>query len=151
MIDHVWSVVCSRSATDRETNNVSLFEVIEQLNVLGPLPDPVARVALPIPFEIISLWSRAEPGEAEESRGGVRLLAPNSTVLFAQEFPINLMENPRMRTQMRSVAFPVLGAGRYTINVEIQRAAENWEPVARIPVQLDSIAQAPAQGATPGN
>jgi hypothetical protein len=151
MIDHVWSVVCSRSATDRETNNLSLFEVIEQLNVLGPLPDPVARVALPIPFEIVSLWSRSQPGEAEESRGRVRLLAPNGTEVFAQEFPVNLMENPRMRTQMRSVGFPVLGTGRYTFAVEIQRAADNWESVARIPVQLESIAQAPAQAAAPGN
>ncbi len=151
MIDHVWSVVCSRSATDRETNNLSLFEVIEQLNVLGPLPDPATKVALPIPFEIVSLWSRAQPGEAEESRGRVRLLAPNGNEVFAQEFPINLMENPRMRTQMRSVGFPVLGTGRYTFTVEIQRAAETWESVARIPVQLESIAQTPAQSAAPGS
>jgi hypothetical protein len=150
MIDHVWSVVCSRASTDRETNNLNLFDVIEQVNVLGPLPDPGAKVALPIPFEIVSLWSRRQPAEAEESRGRVKLLAPNGTEVFAQEFPVSLMENPRMRTQMRSVGFPMSGTGRYTFTVEIQRAGGDWESVARIPVQLESIAQAPTQGAATG-
>src|SRR6266436_4257430 len=109
MIDHVWSVVCSRSATDRETNNISLFEVIEQLNVLGPLPDPAARAAAPIPFEIVSLWARSQPAEAEESTGRLTLIAPNGNEAYAQTFPVNLTENLRMRTQMRSMGFPLLG------------------------------------------
>lgn len=148
MIDHVWSVVCTRSATDRETNNISLFEVIEQLNVLGPLPEG-ANVGLPISFELVSLWSRAQPAEAEESTARFTLIAPNGVEIHGQEFAVNLTENIRMRTQLRSVGFPVRGAGRYTFKVEIRRAGENWEMVARIPVQLESIAQAPAQANVP--
>lgn len=149
MIDHVWSVVCSRSATDRETNNVSLFEVIEQLNVLGPLPDG-ANVALPISYELVSLWSRADPAEPEESTARLTLIAPNDTEIHVQEFAINLTGNVRMRTQLRSLGFPVRGAGRYTFKVEIRRLDDHWDTVARIPVQLDSIAQAPAQANAPG-
>jgi hypothetical protein len=151
MIDHVWSVVCGRSSTDRETNNISLFDVIEQLNVLGPLPEPAARVALPIPFEVVSLWSRSNPDLAIESRGRVKMIAPNGDQAFVQEFPINLNENPRMRTQLRSVGFPLLGTGRYIFTVEILRAGDIWETVARIPVRLDSVAQAAADGVVPGN
>ncbi len=36
MIEHVWSVVCAKTATDRQTNTISLFEVIEQINANFP-------------------------------------------------------------------------------------------------------------------
>jgi hypothetical protein len=149
MINHVWSVVCGRSSTDRETNNLSLFDVIEQLNVLGPLPDAGAGAAIPVPFELVSLWSRAQAAEGEESTGRAKLIAPSGAEAFVQEFPINLTANQRMRTQLRSIGFPLLGVGRYTFTVEIRRADQVWETVARIPVQLESVAQPPAPAGDP--
>lgn len=86
MIDHVWSILCGKSTTDRETNNLSLFEVIEQINVLGPLPEPAAKMALPMPFELVSLWCRANPGEPEESTARIKLLAPNNAETLTQSF-----------------------------------------------------------------
>jgi hypothetical protein len=90
MIDHVWTVVCSRSATDRESNNLSLFDVLEQINLLGPLPDPGARVALPLQYEVISLWTRANPDDAEESTSRIRLMSPNGTEAFRRDFAVSL-------------------------------------------------------------
>jgi hypothetical protein len=145
MINHVWSVVCNRSATDRETNNISLFEVLEQLNVLGPLPDPNANIAIPVQYEVVSLWIRENPAELEESKGRIILVAPNGAEVYTQEFPVDLTENDRMRSQVRAVGLPVRGAGRYLFKVEIQREANSWETVARIPVQLESVAQTPAE------
>jgi hypothetical protein len=151
MIEHIWSVLCARSATDRETNNLSLFEILEQVNILGPLPDPGANAAFPMQYEVVSLWARANSAEAEESRGRIKLIAPSGAQVFAQEFPVNLSENLRMRTQLRSMGFPLLGPGRYRFEVEIQRANENWETVARIPLQVESIAQAPGETTAPGS
>ena len=31
MIEHIWSVLCSRSVIDSETNNVSIQDVIEHI------------------------------------------------------------------------------------------------------------------------
>ncbi len=151
MIDHVWSVVCSRSTTDRETNNISLFEVLEQLNMLGPIPDPNAHVALPVQYEVVSLWVRANAADAEESAGRIVLTAPDGIEIYSQEFPVNLTQHDRMRTQARSFGFPVHGAGRYLFKIEIRRAGNNWETVARIPIRLESIAQAPAEANPPEN
>jgi hypothetical protein len=151
MIQHVWSVLCSRSSTDRETNNLSLFEIIEQLNVLGPLPDLGAKVAIPVQLEIVSLWSRSQSGEAEESRGRLTLLSPSGLEAFTREFVVNLVEHDRMRTQLRLMGLPLFGTGRYTFTVEIQRANEQWEVVARIPLQLESIAQPRPQGVALGS
>ena len=140
MIDHVWSVICSRSSTDKETNNLSLFDIIEQLNVLGPLPDAGAKNAVPVAYEIVSLWARSG-AEPEESTGRVRLVGPNGAEAFTQEFPVNLTGHARMRTQLRTVGFPILGSGRYVFFIEIRRPNDNWESVARIPVQLESVAE----------
>ena len=105
MIDHIWSLLCGKSSTDRETNNLSLFDVIEQINLLGPVPEPGQQTLLPMPFELISLWSRSDPTHAEESTARIKLLAPNSVELLTQEFPINLNPVIRLRTQMKSLAF----------------------------------------------
>lgn len=151
MIDHVWTVICSRSSIDSETKNVSLFNVIEQVNVLGPLPDPAEKAAAPIAFEAVTLWTRSNLAEAEESRGRLKLISPNGTEALTQEFAVNLTEHVRLRTQLRSMGFPLLGAGRYIFTIEIQRANNTWETVARVPVQLDSIAQAAPEANAPGH
>jgi hypothetical protein len=147
MIEHVWSVLCGRAVTDRETNNMSLLEVIEQVNLLGPMPEPGQRVALPIPFEVVSLWSRGNPNEREESTGRIKIIAPNNAEVLAHEFSINLIEHARVRTQMRSVGIPLAGVGRYVFSIEIKRPNEIWETVAKIPLQVESMAQAPVAAA----
>ena len=118
--------------------------------MLGPLPDAAARTALPIQFEIVSLWARANAGEAEVSTGRITLIAPGGAEALSHVFPVNLSENIRMRTQMRSVGFPMLGAGRYEFRIELQRADGIWDRVARVPIQVESIAQPPVETATPG-
>jgi len=144
MIEHVWSIICGRSSTDRETNNLSIFDVIEQINVLGPLPDASAHGAIPIQYEVLSLWSRSQPAEQEESTGRISLLSPTGTEVFTQSFPVSLQQHERIRTQMKSMGFPILGAGRYVFLIEILRANDHWDTVARLPVQLVSTAPAPA-------
>jgi hypothetical protein len=143
MIDHIWRVVCAKSSTDRETNNLSLFDVLEQVNVLGPVPEPGQQAALPMPYELVSLWARSNPAQPEESTARIKLLGPNSATLLTQDFQINLNPFVRVRTQMRALAFPLSGQGRYVFVVEIRRTEENWEVVAKIPVQLETVAQFP--------
>jgi hypothetical protein len=60
MIDHVWTILCSRAVIDRDTNNMSLLEVIEQLT-LGDASPPVEGEGLaPIQLELVTLWTRRE-------------------------------------------------------------------------------------------
>lgn len=140
MIYHVWSVLCSRSSTDKETNNVSLFDVIEQLNVLAPDPIPDGA-GIPIQSELVTLWSRENPEEPGRTGGRVRLLSPNASVAFAQEFDINLLEHHRVRTQLRMNGFPLRGFGRYLLVVEQRQGEDAWREVARIPIQLERLTQ----------
>jgi hypothetical protein len=157
MIEHVWSVVCGRATTDRESNNISLVDVFEQLNLLGPVPGPAPiavegeapkQPAVPLQFELVSLWIRQNPDEEEESVGRIRFVSPQNQDLIAHEFPVNLVHNPRMRTQLKSSAIPLAGPGRYRFVVEIRRAGA-WDTVARIPLLVQSMAQVQADPVQP--
>jgi hypothetical protein len=141
MINHVWSVFCSRSSTDRETNNISLFGVIEQISVLAPDPLPPGVGGVPMESELVSLWSRENLDQPERAGGRARLLAPDGNVAFSQEFDINLMEHARMRTQLRLNGFPLQGFGLYSLLVEQRQADETWKQVALIPVQVVRLTQ----------
>lgn len=147
MIEHIWSVVCGRSSTDRDSGNISLFDVVEQVNVLGPLPDPATRPAIPVQYEVVSLWARQQLDQPEEGLARVRLVGPNGVELFGQGFVVNLTQHVRMRTQLRSAALPVVGTGIYTFHTDIQRADQQWETVSHIPIQLVTMAQPPAPAA----
>ncbi len=133
MIDHVWSVLCRRSSIDRETNNISLFDVVEQLQLFegSEVPSSVAG-----PFEIVSLWTRsAEPtrGEAQISLRGPsgRLLIPP----LLQE--IDLREARRLRARQRLSLIPIEGSGVHVFSIERRlHGRERWDEVATIPVDV---------------
>ena len=64
-IDHikcVWGLLCSLSSIDQKTNNISLFNIIEQLNL--PLAyfeqqkKEKRSLILPMPYEVILYWRR---------------------------------------------------------------------------------------------
>lgn len=140
MIDHIWSVLCSRSTIDTESNNVSLFNVIEQINPVG-LPEG-ARGLLPMEVEIVSLWVRDDvPG-----RGFTRVVieTPSSSVEPSAEGMIDLSSETikRFRTRQRLLGVPFEGHGQYWFRVEFRtEEATEWITVARIPVEMAHVVE----------
>ena len=58
MIDHIWTVICSRAVIDQRSRNVSIQSVVEQLNINAvPEPDFVLNIKL----EAVSFWVRTDP------------------------------------------------------------------------------------------
>ena len=53
----MWALACRLSSVDQQKNNVSLFEIVDQLNlpaeVFGEVP-----TAISLPHEIVSQWRR---------------------------------------------------------------------------------------------
>src|SRR3989338_5214550 len=68
MINHLWSIACSRTSVDRESNNISLFEVLEQLTLSGGPIQPGKKGVVPILFEIVSLWTKEHENETIKGR-----------------------------------------------------------------------------------
>jgi hypothetical protein len=142
VIRHVWTILCSRASIDTETNNVSLFDVIEQLNIMGPLAEERGQVAFP--HEIVSLWSRESLEEAGTAESRYTIVAPSGWTTNGPPIQVDLTRTVRLRVRGRPAAFPVEGPGLYWVVVEARensRAA--WAEVVRIPIEV-TIQVAPA-------
>ena len=140
MIEHVWSVLCSRSTIDSESNNVSIYNVIEQLNLAGL--GGQGPGLLPMELEVVSLWIADEIPIRGFTR--LRLHMPTSVGEPSNEGMIDLTQPgiSRFRTRQRMVGLQFEGYGLYWWHVEYRAdGTDAWETVARLPLEIK-----PAEG-----
>lgn len=142
MIEHIWTVLCSLVITSRETNNVSLIDVTEELRLeLGTEGGKKStdQSVIPLPFRLVlaSLWSRIEDKKPTVGTGKDILLTPSGRILGEQEFRIDLSNGTRMRTMRRliNLPIPVEESGKYRFRTELlDDETKTWKPVSNIPV-----------------
>jgi hypothetical protein len=136
MIDHVWTVVCSRSVIDRDSNNVSLQNVIEQLRIKA---ESASEGVCPLPLHVVTLWARSDL--EIPARGYMRLtfLSPSSEALIGPlETAIDLIDYRRHRTRAGFEGLPLREPGRYVFLVELRvEDKDEWQRVAAIPLEID--------------
>mgnify|MGYP001026944367 CR=1 FL=1 len=138
MIAHVWTVVCRQSVIDRDSNNVSLLNVLEQITLHGEAEaDADERALVPIGMEVVTLWSRSD---YDVPAGGVQkltLLSPSGEVLASGEQHTDLSKHRRFRNRARFRGLPLAGPGRYVFRVE-QRETDDaeWHHVTDVPLEV---------------
>ncbi|MEA3344807.1 MAG: hypothetical protein U9Q78_00935 [Chloroflexota bacterium] len=136
MIDHVWTVVCSRSVIDRDSNNVCLLNVLEQITV-GGKPTAEDVEAIPIEMEVVSLWARSDLDVPTGGAERLTLVSPSGEVLFSGESEIDLSAHRRFRNRARFRGLPIREEGRYVFRVESQADDEvGWHHAADIPLEV---------------
>jgi hypothetical protein len=136
---HIWSVLCAKSSTDRETNNISLFEVIEQINVQIP-PGVGDPGVIAISLELVTLWRRQDAETAERATARLVHLEADGSEANSAEFSVDLTRHRRMRTISKIGGLPVRRPGTHVLKVELQRNDNGWDPVAWIPVEVNVTA-----------
>lgn len=143
MIRHVWSVLCSQSVTDQQTNNISLFNVIEQIEatLAKSIPQGVLPPA-PLPLELVSLWERVEADDQTVGTAVVDVLDASGNRIGGREMGIDVTAHRRCRTRLILTGIPITGSGRYTVQVAQRSDDEGQNLVAEIP--LDVTLHAPA-------
>lgn len=151
MIRHVWSVICGKSAIDRETNNISLFEVIERIEFTftgsGEFPP-----GAPFNLELVTLWARQDPNTPAEAQMRVRLLAPDGRELSAlPPFRLDLLTASRMRQRTRIQGILLAGSGWYDLEVAYRVTnGGDWIVATRVPLEIvlvQRVEQAPQANA----
>ncbi len=132
MIDHVWSVLCKNTVTDRESNNISIHGVLEQLTITGPKGEGV----LPIEAELVTLWSRSKLDQPERTRSRSRLVDPDGAQIGKDVvYDLDLTTYTRFRNRIVMSGFPVKAAGKYEFCVDIERDGQ-WIQVAKVPLEI---------------
>ncbi len=132
--------VCSGSAVDQQSNNVSLFNLVEQVNVPPNAPAPPRGL---IPLEIHAYWRLLpdEVGEEFETRfvmeATTGLETPSPTFRHRPSVA-------RFRTRVMGVPFPPV-LGSYTLHVDWRSSeAHEWQRTsASWPMNLRELERRP--------
>lgn len=123
----IWSVLCRSSSTDTESNNVSLFNVVEQLGV----PAAADGNVVPIDFELVSLFQRDDPTEPQIEDAELTIRDPSGTVIGTFNLVADMNNTLRSRVRLTSRAFRVSGEGIYWFEMTV-----NGESAAKVPLSI---------------
>jgi hypothetical protein len=137
MIDHVWTVLCSRAVIDRDSNNVSLENVIERVTIEG---QPEADAALPLPLDVMTLWTRTAPDQPCQGRMRFECLFPSGAKFGEFTGVVNLQKTGNYRSKVHLPSLPLAETGRYLFVVYLQQPdTTDWRQVASIPLNVVSV------------
>ena len=135
---HIWTVICSNSVIDKDTNNVSLFDVLEQIQLDMVVTPEDAVAVLPFPLNIVSLWSREQPDNPTQVHAKDRVLSPTGQILFEGEYDIDISEYQRTRYKRRLFGLQVPESGEYNLVTQFKASKRStWREVCRIPLQIE--------------
>ena len=132
MIDHVWSILCSNTVTDKESNNISLHNVVESLEIFAA---PQESQLLPIHLEFVTLWIRRDPEVSVKGNSRVSLVSPSGKTVTSNELAIDLSKAERTRNRFIYDSLPMEESGRHHFVVELQVDGD-WQQVASIPLAV---------------
>jgi len=142
LIEHIWTVLCSNVITSRETNNVSLIEVTEELKLESTKRSDkeitdLSIIPLPVRLVLASLWSRMEDDKPIVGTGRDIMLTPSGKTLGEHKFKIDLSNHIRMRTMRNliNLPIPVKESGKYRFLTELlDDESGTWKAVSSIPL-----------------
>ena len=137
MIQHIWTIPCRVSITDRETNNISMIEVLEEITLPTALEQQPDSQLVPAIFDVITLWGRQNDETPESGFGRFQLVSPSGEALMTYEYDVDLQVHQRRRILGRLIGFPLVPAGKYRFQVERRHDRDAvWEIVATIPIAI---------------
>ena len=149
MIEHIWTVLCQKSIIDSATNNITLFEVLEELRVeIYPLPSESALI--PVQMQLVSFLTRSIDNLPCRGEVRFRLLDPSGSITVDRNYPVDLTTSERLRLRVSVPSLRIRESGRYQYNVQVRQDGQtDWEEVAKIPLTLNLVPEHPRSDATP--
>ena len=147
-VKHIWSVLCHRSVGDSGSNNVSLFDVFEQISItLKPVGDnklaklPEEPKAFPHDYVLVSLWSREKNASLVgdlKAEVRVELNDPTGKKINEFDFPAVIPANTkRLRSNTGIGNLFVTTPGIYWFNVKVKNSDQkDYQLVAELPLEV---------------
>jgi hypothetical protein len=126
MLEHVWTVLCKRVSTDKETSAISYLTCLEQLET-NVLPATLPGCA------VDSVWAKS--GEDEERlRFRLRLLHPGEASEIIAEGDVKVTERRQhLKVSIGEHLFPRDGTYRFLLE---KADGEEWAAVSSIPFDV---------------
>jgi len=137
MAEHVWSLICSHFSVDATTHNVSLNEIIEDIQVkqVGPPLPPGTIIPARVNWKLATTWARSDRAVAEvEVEEKVEIYDPDGRRVAGPVInPFSLADTVRARTVGDLQVLPVTHAGTYKIQLAVRTLPHlEWMPAATV-------------------
>lgn len=149
----VWAILCKDTIVNRDTNNMTLVEVIEELNVVASPPQepsgPELGFSTVLDLHLVSLWVRTAPSVPEKGQARFKAVTPSGREVASAEAEVDLTEGPRLRADghLLESPFPFSDDGIYLFKIEARTAESDWEEVYELPlwvqIQGDNSSEPP--------
>ncbi|MFH1959092.1 MAG: hypothetical protein ABIJ22_02070 [Patescibacteria group bacterium] len=137
MINHIWTVLCLESVIDNQTNNVSLLNVLEQLEIniaAGVNFSKDKDLVVPISFELVSLWSRDDTKKKAIDEINISIIGHDGQKIKTLSKKIEIPKGKkRLRSRFRISGFPVKKSGIYYFVLKINNFKKE---IAKIPLEV---------------
>jgi len=144
---HIWSILCARSIIDNETNNISIIDTLERINIsihpkqkgISSIKDALEPITIRGQFEIVSLIKRSNTlTEFEKAQQLIEFYGPDDKKI--QEFTKNIeiaKQFQRMRVRFRIPELTFSKAGEYKFIVKLKEESQvKYQTVAELPLEV---------------
>ena len=145
-INHHWTILCGSSSVDQQTNNISLFNLIEQLSLNIKREDwEKARsegkkgFLAQKQFEIITLWEKGELEDEISAEIEIRLVDPKGNVLHKQPYQLSFAKHvKRHRQRLTWSGIKLTQAGVYIFSINIKYPnSDQFEEVGMVELAVN--------------
>jgi hypothetical protein len=134
----VWSVLCQQALIDRQTNNLSLINTIDEVHPARPQQE-IPKVLngkkvlpiIPMTCSLVTLWERDRLTISESASVRASLVGPDGKTLLKIEAVIDLRKSIRARVLANLPGLPVAGNGTYKFVLRL-RSGVTWRRVGQL-------------------
>jgi hypothetical protein len=142
MLTHIWSVLCRQSVIDTDTNNITIQNVLEQLDidavVKGSEVNLPTNINIPIDYELVSLWYKKDRSSEEPVDIKLSVINPRGTEVYCMDqHAIAPKGTGRLRTRAKITGMVVTDSGDYTFRLQFKNQKGDYVPVAEIPLEVN--------------
>ena len=135
----VWAMLCENFAQDKNTNMVSVFNIIEEIRVLEapPTSDPWEMAQMvSYPFKLLALLARSVQNVQEHGSARVRMVGPDGITEISEEVEVNLSDFSMFRLWFNYLGLPVSSGGTYQFLLDCKAMDGDWENHFEVPIQV---------------
>lgn len=136
---NIWSIICEKSSIDAQTNLLSLFNCVEeiQLTIDKEKMPKSDKLVIPFNLQLISFWAIEDNTKDNLAEIKIDLVDPKGEIL--NEFPVTLKAKKgekRLRSITNIQGIQITEGGRYYYKV-LQKKGAKFEVISETPLDIN--------------
>lgn len=140
-LNNIWALLSRRSVIDKESNNISIYDVLEQLEIgvkITKQEETPQEIKIPIEYEVVCLWKRESKENKLTADLIIEIINPKGKTI--KEIP-QTIEVPagmrRLRSVMRIMGFVASIPGDYLYRIKVKEEGQKeFRTAAEIPLEV---------------